>query len=75
MWQRAEIPPEGTGISIVVSFFSPSVAIYPKAEHTPKAEPFYPSIAFHLAPTFITVARQNSKEVSQSRAPPLALLS
>lgn len=29
MWQIAEIPPEGIGISTVMSFFSPPVAIYP----------------------------------------------
>lgn len=71
-WQRAEIPPEGTEISTVISFFSPPVAIYPASS---KAEPVYLSISSQLASTFITAARHNSKGVSQSRAHSLALLS
>lgn len=72
IWQAAEVPPRGIGISTVMTLSSHQL---PFTQHTPKAKPFYPSISFQVAPTFTAAAKHNSQRVSQSRDNHLALLS
>lgn len=68
-WQRAEIPPEGTGIPTVVSFFFPPVAKYPTRT---KSRAILSEYFSQLVPTFITVQDTIPKEFH--RAEPILWL-